>query len=188
MTTTLFSVFQNAGLTPQGCEVVLSRFTERRLEKEEWLLQEGKVCRHIAFVESGLLQFYVVRDGLERTTYFTGSGGFATSLASFMKETPSRENIRALQPTLLQLVSKEDWQLLTENIPALKNFYLGILEYQIGCIDTTRFDLMVLSAEERYQKMLEEEPELLQQIPQKHLSSMLGITPRHLTRLRSKIR
>jgi hypothetical protein len=36
--------------------------------------------------------------------------------------------------------------------------------------------------------MLRQEPHLLQQIPLQHLASMLGVTPRHLSRIRGNIR
>jgi hypothetical protein len=73
-----------------------------------------------------------------------------------------------------------------QDIPALKDFYIGLLEWQIGCIDNSRFDLITLNAEQRYQKLLEEEPELLQRIPLQYLASILGVTPRHLSRIRGR--
>lgn len=45
----------------------------------------------------------------------------------------------------------------------------------------------MLSAEQRYEKLLKDEPELLQQVPLQYIASMLGITPRHLSRLRNKM-
>jgi hypothetical protein len=67
-------------------------------------------------------------------------------------------------------------------------FYVGMLEWQMCCIDESRLDAIVLSPQERYLKMMEKEPELLQTIPLQYLASILGVTPRHLSRIRNNIR
>jgi len=54
-------------------------------------------------------------------------------------------------------------------------------------MDETRANLMILTAEERYALLLKEEPKLLQQIPLQYLASILGVTPRHLSRIRNNI-
>ena len=78
--------------------------------------------------------------------------------------------------------------MLLNEIPAFKDFYIGLLEATLCGIDASRYDLIVLTAEQRYEKMLKNEPHLLLQIPLQHLASMLAVTPRHLSRIRSKIR
>lgn len=78
--------------------------------------------------------------------------------------------------------------MLMNEIPAFKDFYIGLLEATLCGIDASRYDLIVLTAEERYEKMLTNEPHFLQQVPLQYLASMLGVTPRHLSRIRSKIR
>jgi hypothetical protein len=62
-----------------------------------------------------------------------------------------------------------------------------MLEWQICCIDKGKIDLITLSAEDRYAKMMKEEPEILQQVPLQYIASMMGMTPRHLSRLRGKM-
>ena len=48
--------------------------------------------------------------------------------------------------------------------------------------------LMTQTAEERYQHILEKQPDLLRRIPQKHIASLLGITSQSLSRIRRKFR
>jgi CRP-like cAMP-binding protein len=57
-------------------------------------------------------------------------------------------------------------------------------------IRRTRQDLALLtkSADERYQDLIKLQPDLVNNIPQKYLSSYLGITPETLSRLRNKAR
>ena len=48
-------------------------------------------------------------------------------------------------------------------------------------------DLKTLSAKERYLKMLEQQPELLQNIPLKYLAAYLGISAESLSRIRKEL-
>jgi len=90
--------------------------------------------------------------------------------------------------TSLWIIEKPALLKLGEVIPSFKDFYIGILEWQICCIDESRLDAIMLSAKERYIKMLEKEPDLIQQIPLQFLASILGVTPRHLSRIGNEIR
>ena len=86
------------------------------------------------------------------------------------------------------MISKTNLRSLVNALPAFKDFYIALLEQSICGIDESRHDLIVLTAEQRYTKLLQKEPHLLQQIPLQHLAFMLGITPRHLSRIRNSIR
>ena len=61
------------------------------------------------------------------------------------------------------------------------------MEHQIFLIDDYRIDLLTLSAEERYHKMLQNEPVLLQKIPLNYLATFLGISLRNMSRIRKHI-
>jgi CRP/FNR family transcriptional regulator, anaerobic regulatory protein len=93
-----------------------------------------------------------------------------------------------LTDSSISLISKAELKKLADEIPRFKDFYIGLLEASICGIVSTRHDLIVLSGEQRYEKMLREEPYFLQQIPLQYLASMLGVTPRHLSRIRNNIR
>ncbi len=64
----------------------------------------------------------------------------------------------------------------------------SLLENQIFLIDDYRIDLLALTPEERYQKLLHNEPKLLQEVPLHYLASFLGISTRHMSRIRKNIK
>lgn len=115
------------------------------------------------------------------------SNSFVASLLSLLKELPARENIRALTSCKLWVIEKKDLLALKNKNNAFKDFYVSLLEWQICCIDKAKFDLITMTAEQRYEKLLREEPTVLQQVPLQYIASMLAITPRHLSRLRAKV-
>jgi CRP-like cAMP-binding protein len=148
-------------------------------------VKEGSVSTQIGFIEMGQFQYYSITEkGEEKTTYVSLSNTFVASLLTYLTETPARENIRALAKSILWVIDKKDIIELQNHIPSFKDFYIKLIEYQLCCIDNSRLDFITLTAEQRYEKFLKEEPELLQQVPLQYIASMLGITPRHLSRLR----
>jgi CRP/FNR family transcriptional regulator, anaerobic regulatory protein len=180
--------FAKLGFKGDELEQILAAFELQTFKKNEFIVEEGKTSRYIGLVESGMFQYYVIKDGEERTTYVSIENTFLASILSFISETPALENVKALVDSSISIISKQNLQKLVNEIPAFKNFYIGLLEATVCGIDATRHDLIVLTAEQRYEKMLAQEPHLLQQIPLQHLASILGVTPRHLSRIRSKIR
>lgn len=184
----LTSFFLTQGLNGDEAQKVSNSFVLKKLPKGGLFVEEGKTSRHLGFIEKGFLQYFIILYGEEKTTYSVGENSFVASLVSFLKQVPARENIRAVVNTDVWVIDKTSVTKLQNEIPAFKDFYVGMLEWQICCIDESRLDAIVLSPQERYLKMLDKEPKLIQQIPLQYLASILGVTPRHLSRIRNNIR
>lgn len=180
--------FQQQGFPEQEAQVIANTFTHKFLPKGDFFVQEGKTSKHLGFIEYGFLQYYVLFNGEEKTTYSTGAGNFVASLISFLLQKPAEENIRAVLDSSLWLLDRAGLQHLQQSIPRFKDYYIRLLEWQICCIDESRLDAILLNAQQRYEKMLTKDPELFQQIPLQYLASILGVTPRHLSRIRGKVR
>lgn len=180
--------FLQAGFPEAAVEKITNAFTLKAFAKDGCFVEEGKTSRYLGFVETGLFQYFLLKDGEEKTTYIATANTFMASLFSYLKEAPSREYIRALTPAKVWVIRKDAVDTLLNDLPQFKDYYLGLLEWQICCIDKSRFDLITLTAEQRYEKMLRDEPELLRQIPLQYLASILGVTPRHLSRIRKNFR
>lgn len=180
--------FISSGLSAADASAIAERFTLKKLAKGEYFAQEGTTSKYLGFVEEGFLQYFVNLDGVEKTTYSVGPNNFAASLVSFLKQVPAKENIRAVINSTLWVLDKQGLSYLLQNFPAFKSFYIELLEWQICCIDESRLDALILNAQQRYEKMIDKEPALIQQIPLQYLASILGVTPRHLSRIRNNIR
>ena len=161
-------------------------FTLRTVQKDEVILQEGKTCRHLYFLESGLLHFFINKDGNPITKFFTESPYFLTSQASFNSQKPSNENIQAIEKSIIWQISYAD----TNDLYRLK----GWTEFARMIIQEVQFfteqileELQTETAEFRYEKMLKDEPDFLKRIPLKILASYLGIAPQSLSRIRKKL-
>jgi len=184
--TQLFQLLQEAGINPADIDLITQAFRAKVFRKGEYLLQEGTTCQHVGFVEEGLFMFFILVGGEERTTYTVGTNGFLTSLWSFLGQKPARENIRCIRAGRVWLISHQELFRLQREVVGFQEFYTRLLEKEICCIEESRYDLIALTAEERYEKLLRESPQLLHQIPLHYLAALLGITGRHLSRIRAK--
>ena len=161
-------------------------FEKRIIEKDEIMLTEGSICRHLYFAESGLLRFFINKDGNDITKFFTEAPYFFTSQASFNAQKPATENIQAIEQSVVwqitfsqsnELFKLKSWTDFARKITQEVQFFTEeILE-----------ELQTETAEFRYEKILKTNPKLLQRIPLKYLASYFGIAPQSLSRIRKKM-
>ncbi|WP_241148051.1 Crp/Fnr family transcriptional regulator [Lacinutrix jangbogonensis] len=139
-------------------------------------------------MESGILLHSISVLGEEKTTYLALKHSLTSALNSFKNKAPSRKNIKALSDCNLWVINLEAFNDLIKNNPAFNRFYYNLIENQIFLIDEYRIDLLTLTPEERYKKLLVNDPNLIQEVPLHYLSSFLGISSRHITRIRKNIK
>lgn len=151
-------------------------------------MKQGEICSNFCFIEEGILQHAILINEEEKTTYLSLKNSFTASLKSFLNQTPSRKSIKALHDCKLWIVNRKEFQDLMENNSQFKTFYFELIEKQICLIDDYRIDLLALTPEERYKKLLENEPKLLNEVPLHYLASFLGISTRHMSRIRKNIK
>ncbi len=163
------------------------KFQVLNLKKNEFLVKEHEVCQHFCFVESGILQHSIEVLDEEKTTYLALRNSVTSSLSSFLFGKPSRKSIKAIADCKLWIVDLKTFKDLIENNKAFHQFYYNVIEKQICLIDDYRIDLLTLTPEERYKKLLATEPKLLQEVPLHYLASFLGISSRHMSRIRKNI-
>ena len=166
----------------------MSVFKLIELKKNEFLVKENEVCPYFCYIESGILQHALLVDDEEKTTYLSLRNTVTSSLNSFLFDKPSRKSIKALFDCNLWVLDIVSFRELIKTNKAFHQFYYNLIEKQICLIDDYRIDLLTLTPEERYKKLLVTEPNLIQQVPLHYLASFLGISSRHMSRIRKNVK
>ncbi|PWT78442.1 MAG: hypothetical protein C5B59_01780 [Bacteroidetes bacterium] len=172
----------------QERELLSESLEEITIIKGEHILRIGQVCHHLSLIESGLSMHYLLHDGVEIPVDFQGEGEWVAYLKSFMNRTASDMGIKVLEDTHLYRLSAEKFQKLMEldagKVMKLKNYYT-----EQSFIKNTQHsaDMAMLSAKERYQKFVNENPALHNRIPQYYIAAYLGIKPQSLSRIRKEV-
>lgn len=166
------------------------RFHHIQVVAKEVLLEEGAVAQKMFFIEKGCVRGWYNKDGKEITIQFFFENDSVSSIESFRKEIPSRITLETLEPTTLRWLYKKDFCKIIEEIkddhPLLDRFIDAIFERTYTYIDHF-FSFLKDTPEERYLKLLEEKPQIIQRVPQHYIASYLGISKVHLSRIKSKI-
>ncbi|WP_343667934.1 cyclic nucleotide-binding domain-containing protein [Chitinophaga sp.] len=74
-------------------KIIRSLFHKKVINKDEHLLKEGQVCRHVIFIEEGLVRYYLSNNGEEQTNYFNKEGEWVCDYTSFLPKAPTTVNI-----------------------------------------------------------------------------------------------
>ncbi|GJQ20511.1 MAG: cAMP-binding protein [Bacteroidia bacterium] len=163
-------------------------FTQKKIRKRQFLLQEGEVCRDIAFVTGGCLRAYTVdHKGNEHVIQFAVPDWWISDLASYLGGSPAMQSIDALQDSKVLLLDRSARDELLNAVPALERFFRLLLEANYIATHRRIQDSLSASAEERYLTFIATYPDLSEQIPQAQIASYLGITPQSLSRIRREL-
>lgn len=186
---TLFQKFdEKVRLTNEEKEWSKSFFLPKKLRKRQYLLQEGDVCKYIAFVEKGILRSYTVDEkGSEHIVQFAFEGWWIGDMYSFITGEPSEYNIDALENCELLLLSKQAEEQLFEQVPKMERFFRLLIQNHLIATQRRLMSTLSRPAEERYNELVASCPTIPQRVPQHMMASFLGITPETLSRIRKGI-
>jgi len=146
----------------------------------------GHTCRTIYFVTKGVLRIYYYKDGVDVSESFEFENSIVARVESLFSGKPSRKAIQCVEDVELTAIDATKLFALYEEHPEIETLFRKIYEAAyvrtVNRIESLQFH----SAEERYNNLLADHPNVLQKVPLKHISSFLGITQVSLSRIRAK--
>lgn len=155
--------------------------------EKELILLEGNICKNFYFLQKGLVRFFSNIDGEEVTKFFTKAPYCFTSKESFRKQKPANESIQAIDDVVVWQTSLEMANELLE-LKSWSEFTRKFMHEVQSHVEELLMEGKTKTAEERYQKLLQNYPDEIHKIPLMYLASFLGITPQSLSRIRKKHR
>jgi len=155
-------------------------------KKGEIILKEGQICKHIFFIESGLVRVFHFREGKEVTSWILKEGDIFISVFSFFEQRASYEYIEALEDCKCWGIEYEQLTDTIEQYPEFSAHQTSILREYYERSEERRSRLARQSPEERYAWLLKEEAEFLLRVPMKILATYLELPDRSFKRGRKK--
>ena len=178
-----------SGIAPMDdreIQLLASLFKPKRLKKGEFFLQSGKVAYHVGYLYSGLVRYFVYKDGEESTFEFTKEGEFIADYQSFTKKTISLQNIQAIEDAELLIIQFDGLQQLFNGIRHGNLIGRRIIEHRFDVMVSQLLAIYMQSHEERYLRFTEQYADLVQRIPQYLIASYVGVQPQSLSRIRRR--
>lgn len=184
----LSQIQEKVSLTEQDKKAIETFFVPKKIRKRQYLLQEGDVCKYLAFVAKGLLRTYNVDDkGTEHISIFGWEGWWLSDFNSFLSGVPAVFNIDAIEDSELMMISLADYNAITLNVPIMDRYFRILYQNSLVTKERRLMSAITHTAEEKYVHLAESYPHIIERIPQNLIASYLGFAPETLSRIKKNL-
>ena len=173
--------------TEEELNLIDTTFEIKQLQKKEFLLQDGNVCNFIGFIADGSIRHFHVKDGVEKTCEISFENDWVTDFQSFTHNTSCIMNLQAMENTMIYLVNKTNLYELYQECSKYETIGRLMAEKAAQRATDIAMSLSSEKPEERFNKLIKNQPDLFQRIPQKYIANLLGISPESLSRIQRRI-
>jgi CRP-like cAMP-binding protein len=157
----------------------------KEFSKGDHLFKQGETCRHMFYIEKGLVRvYYYSGSGKEITAWFSAENTLITAIDSFYYHRPTNDNCEVLEDSVIYPISFSELEIILNSEKGGQiAFYIlnEIARKMTEYISSLKFQ----SAEERYKALIKEYPAIQQRTSLGYIASYLGITQETLSRIRS---
>lgn len=176
---------QNSSLNNEEINKLVRLFRTKEISKDDFWIRQEESCNDIAFLASGILRVFYTDEDEEITLEFVFPNSFTTAFGCSTTN-KSSWNYQAIEDCKLLLVDKSlHREIITNNMQSFE-FYEKQLNRVYNDKERKLITLLHLKAEERFEKLFKEQPEIFNLVPLKYIASNLGVVPETLSRLRKK--
>jgi CRP-like cAMP-binding protein len=173
-------------LSIEAQNVLEDCFEKVSFAKNELLLTQGQICRHLYFLETGALRGFYNLDGKEITHWFGFENDFVTSFHSFITGEAAVENIQLIEGGILWVISKETLTGLFNQHHEIERLVRIVYEKYYIRLEERFVNAQFKTASEWYENLLLHTPHIIERVPLGYIASYLGISQETLSRIRSK--
>ena len=154
------------------------------IKKNKDLQPIGHTCKTIYFINKGVARIYYFKDGIDITESFSFENNIIARVESLFTGKPSRKAIQVLEDAEIVAINATQLFKIYDRFPEIERLFRKIFE--AGYVETVnRIEgIQFHPAEERYNALLHEAPNILMRVPLKYVASYLGITQVSLSRIR----
>lgn len=175
------------GMNLEGRKQIENILVRKDFAKGDLLVAEGQISQNIVLVGKGMIRQFYYKNGKDVTEHFSYEGCIAMCIESLLKQEPTRLMMEALEDGTIYLLNHHKLMLLAEVSWEVNMFYRKVLEHSLITsqvkADSWRFE----TARERYNNLMQTQPEVIKRAPLSHIASYLLMTPETLSRVRSGV-
>lgn len=172
---------------PESDRKLLEQISSVKLyEKNEYILEQGKYCNHLWFINSGAVKAFESIDGAKRVTHFFFKNNFFTNYYCWVTPHTSDISFQAVQDCELIIIDQKKLMSLCEKHHIFDTIGRKIAENVYVQEFQLRKLLLNCNAIQRYEYLEQNNPEVFQHFPLKDIASFIGVTDVSLSRIRKE--
>ena len=172
-------------MTHDELDVLESILVPMKFAKGQMILSEGEICKHVYYMERGLIRQFYFKNGKQITEHLGEDRSIFMCIESLFREEPTKLQVEAIEPTWVYALPKQKLEQVALHNVNIQILYRKILEESLITsqvhADLVRFE----TAQARYKRMCKLSPQVILRAPLVYIASYLQMTPETLSRVRS---
>ena len=176
---------QQTQIEKEPLEVLDALFQVREYKKYSLLLKEDSSSQEVFFIEKGIVRQFYTKEGKDITHAFYAENSFYTSLDNIYFHQPNHFGLEALETCRVRVAEFVQVEAIINNYPKLERFMRMLLISFLKNLSDMLYAIKFQTAQERYELLLKNYPQILLRVPLGHVASFLGITQQTLSVIRA---
>ena len=172
-------------MTHDELDVLESILVPMKFAKGQMILSEGEICKHVYYIERGLIRQFYFKNGKQITEHLGEDRSIFMCIESLFRDEPTKLQVEAIEPTWVYALPKQKLEQVALHNVNIQILYRKILEESLITsqvhADLVRFE----TAQARYKRMCKLSPQVILRAPLVYIASYLQMTPETLSRVRS---
>ncbi|MEL7339543.1 MAG: Crp/Fnr family transcriptional regulator, partial [Bacteroidota bacterium] len=181
------AILQNlAPISQKDWEQIQPQIKQEQIARHEFFVRPGQTCDRVAIIILGLFRlFYQTEEG-DKNMLFFAEGQFMTDYFSYLTQTPSIRPIQALEDSLVVSIPKTAIDHLFQTNLSWANLGRQMAESAYLTAVQRGNRLLHDDFDTRFDTFIQEQPSLLNRVPQYMIASYLNMTPETFSRIKKR--
>lgn len=162
-------------------------FVDKKFSKGSYLLRPGQICTSHLLIKEGIARKFYSHKEKEITTEIYFHDDVAVSLDSYIMQKPGDVYVEALTELEVTIIDYRRFFKVKNKYPEVMMMDKMFIEYYAVWFEQRLREFQTLDASERYLRLVEREPKIVQYLPVTIVASYLNVSLETLSRIRSRI-
>lgn len=172
-------------LSPESNAAFVAAFEHWQVPKDHFLIRERELADYIFFIKKGIARIYYYKGGKEITEWIAMDGQFFLSITSFFQRTPSHLIIQTIEPAEVSGIHHNKLMELAKQYHDVETMFRKMLTGSLILSQQRMDSIQFETAQQRYERLLQQFPDMIKRVPLSYIASFLGVTLETLSRIRS---
>lgn len=178
----IISYLNKYGFSEYESIEIASMFQMEKVKKNQVIIDMNESLDKIFLITEGIARgVYFDMDGKECTKCFATEGMWC-GVYNYIKRTPYEFRIEAIEDMTLAAISVKDLEFVFQRIDRCEKIFNQLCMETFLKEEQRNYQLLMLNAEERYKKFVEDFPNIANRVKQEYIASYIGVTPSSLSR------